>query len=172
MVTLVAVARRNAMTFKDVRLRALQDSPGAFGSTYAKESQLTDPEWIKHAAERDGANSTTYLAMDGDISCGIVAGFLDKLDNTRAHLVSMWVAPDQRRLGVGRLLVDGVLNWARARKVHILLLMVTCNNNSAIDFYERIGFKKTGRTEPYPNDCALFEYEMSRLIQAPLNDQL
>jgi len=31
-------------------------------------------------------------------------------------------------------------------------------------FYERLGFIRTGRTEPYPNDPALIEYEMSRPV--------
>jgi len=42
--------------------------------------------------------------------------------------------------------------------------MVTSNNEPAIRFYERLGFTKTGRTEPYPNDASFFEVEMSRTI--------
>jgi ribosomal protein S18 acetylase RimI-like enzyme len=42
--------------------------------------------------------------------------------------------------------------------------MVTCNNDGAIGFYERLGFKKTGRTEPYPNDDTLMEFEMMLFI--------
>jgi ribosomal protein S18 acetylase RimI-like enzyme len=38
------------------------------------------------------------------------------------------------------------------------------NNEPAILFYQRLGFARTGRTEPYPNDPALIEYEMSRAI--------
>jgi len=42
--------------------------------------------------------------------------------------------------------------------------MVTSNNERAIRFYERLGFAKTGRTEPYPNDLAIIEYEMLRPV--------
>jgi len=42
-----------------------------------------------------------------------------------------------------------------------LLLMVTSNNEPAMRFYEKLGFTRTGRTEPYSNDPAVFEYEMS-----------
>jgi len=40
--------------------------------------------------------------------------------------------------------------------------MVTNNNFAAIAFYKRLGFAPTGHTEPYPNDPALIEYEMSK----------
>jgi ribosomal protein S18 acetylase RimI-like enzyme len=42
--------------------------------------------------------------------------------------------------------------------------MVTSINEPAIRFYERLGFARTGRTEPYPNDQAVIEYEMARVI--------
>ena len=35
---------------------------------------------------------------------------------------------------------------------------------TAIHFYERLGFALTGRTEPYPNDPSLKELEMALLI--------
>jgi ribosomal protein S18 acetylase RimI-like enzyme len=44
--------------------------------------------------------------------------------------------------------------------------MVTSNNEPAIRFYERLGFTRTGRTEPYPNDPGVIEYEMLRPILA------
>ena len=31
-------------------------------------------------------------------------------------------------------------------------------------FYQQLGFTPTGRTEPYPNDAALIEFEMSQTI--------
>ena len=40
--------------------------------------------------------------------------------------------------------------------------MVTSSNDAAIRFYERLGFAKTGRVQPYPNDGALVEYEMGK----------
>jgi ribosomal protein S18 acetylase RimI-like enzyme len=163
MITLEPITPQNAMLFKEVRLRALQDTPSAFGSTYAKESQLTDADWVKRA-HWTGAKGTGYLAMDAGIPCGIAATFVDPDDVTRARLVSMWVAPAHRRLGIGFSLVRAILAWARAQHARTLELLVTCNNDPAIRFYERLGFTRTGRTEPYPNDPALIEYEMSRPI--------
>jgi ribosomal protein S18 acetylase RimI-like enzyme len=45
-----------------------------------------------------------------------------------------------------------------------MVLTVTSNNGTAMRFYEGLGFARTGRTEPYPNDPALFEHEMERSI--------
>lgn len=164
MIVLEQITTENAMVFKAVRLRALQDTPSAFGSTYARESQFDDAEWIKRANNMNGERSIGFIAMDAGVACGIAGCFLDQTDNTQAHLISMWTAPTHRQQGVGRLLVGAILQWARKRQIRVLRLMVVCNNDQAIKFYERLGFRKTGRTEPYPNDPALIEYEMSRPV--------
>lgn len=164
MIVLEQITMQNASVFKAVRLRALQDTPSAFGSTYAKESQFADSEWVKRAGNMNGERSVGFIAMDAGEACGIAACFLDQDDATHAHLISMWTAPTHRQRGVGRLLVNEIVKWGRQRQVHTLRLMVVCKNESAIKFYERLGFARTGRTEPYPNDPALTEYEMSRLV--------
>jgi ribosomal protein S18 acetylase RimI-like enzyme len=38
--------------------------------------------------------------------------------------------------------------------------MVTSVNHGAIAFYERLGFRMTGKTEVYPNDATIKQYEM------------
>src|SRR5262249_27549510 len=97
---------------------------------------------------------------DSDAACGLVCSFLDEQHPTRAHLISMWTAPTHRRCGLGRRLVDEVMSWARSRGAIAMVLLVTSSNHPAIAFYEQLGFKHTGRTEPYPNDPKLVEYEM------------
>jgi ribosomal protein S18 acetylase RimI-like enzyme len=152
------------MLFKAIRLRALQDSPSAFGSTYAKESQLSDAEWLNRAINWNGESRTMFLALDGNEACGIAGSYTDPNDATRAQLISMWTAPTHRQRGIGRLLINEILAWARQRNVRTLQLMVTSSNETAIRFYDGLGFTRTGHTEPYPNDPALIEYEMSRLV--------
>jgi ribosomal protein S18 acetylase RimI-like enzyme len=163
MIVIQPITVRSAALFKEVRLRALRDTPNAFGSTYERESQFPDEEWTARAARWNGEKGIGFLAMDGG-GCGIAGAFLDPNDPTRAQLISMWTAPAHRRQGVGRMLVEGVVAWARARGARTLLLMVTSINEPAMRFYERLGFARTGRTEPYPNDSALIEYEMARKI--------
>ena len=164
MIELQPISRINAFTFKAVRLRALREDPFAFGSTYEKESQFADSEWLARAEGMNGDQRIGFLAVDGETTCGIAGALLDQGDPKRAHLISMWTAPTHRQQGIGRLLVERVLGWAHTRNVDTMLLMVTRNNGPAIAFYERLGFTRTGRTEPYPNDPTVLEMEMSRAI--------
>jgi ribosomal protein S18 acetylase RimI-like enzyme len=164
MVFIEPITLENLPAFRETRLRALQDTPGAFGSTYARESQMTDEEWRNRAQRWNGEKGIGLLAFDDGIACGIAGCFLDSNDPSHAQLISMWAAPSHRRRGVGRMLVDSVTAWARSRGVIVLHLFVVANNHDAIQFYERLGFARTGRSEPYPNDPALTEYDMARSV--------
>jgi ribosomal protein S18 acetylase RimI-like enzyme len=162
MITLEPITLQNVWIFKAVRLQVLQDAPNAFGSTYANECKLTDADWIQRTVRWNGERGARFLAMDGSASCGIAGSYLDQADVSRAHLVSMWTAPTHRHPGIGRLLVNEVVCWASRSGALTLQLLVTSNNEPAIMFYRRLGFTQTGRTEPYPNDPSLTEYEMIR----------
>jgi GNAT superfamily N-acetyltransferase len=164
MISIEPLSAHLAAHFKTVRLTALKDAPTAFGSTYQKESQTPDQDWLKRASTWNSGRSVCYIAMDEDAACGIVAGKCDDNRAQQAWLMSMWVAPAYRRTGLGARLVNAVEQWARNQGVTELRLMAVSTNVGAMRFYERCGFAMTGRTEPYPNDPALFEYEMAKSL--------
>lgn len=64
MIKLQIIDPANAAVFKEIRLRALQDSPTAFSATHAEESKLTDSDWLNRATQWTSAASAAYLAMD------------------------------------------------------------------------------------------------------------
>ena len=164
MIFLKPITPEMALLFKDVRLRALRDMPLAFSSTYAKESEFPESEWVRRSNRWRGDEAILYLAFDEKdekAACGMVACYAEEEgDVARGHVISMWVDPQYRRAGVGKLLIEGLRNWARFRGLHGLKLMVTSVNQGAIDFYARTGFVMSGKTGPYENDPAVFEYEM------------
>jgi ribosomal protein S18 acetylase RimI-like enzyme len=166
MPTLEPLSPHLVAEFKSVRLRALQDTPTAFGSTYAKESQLTQEDWLTRTAAWNCGPSVCYLAMENGTSCGIIAGYLDKENPQRTHVASMWVAPTHRRTGLGSTLIQTVQLWAQNLGARELRLQVTNNNAAAIRFYEQYGFTSTGVTEPYPNDPKLVALEMIKPLHS------
>ena len=164
MPTLEQLTSQLIKEFKTVRLRALEDTPSAFGSTYLKESQLSDEDWRKRVTTWNSNGGACYIAMDKSEPCGIIASYFDKADPQKAYVASMWVAPAHRRTGLGTMLMDAVQLWACSHGAGELRLMVTSSNSIATAFYQRLGYAFTGTTEPYPNDPALVEYEMVKYL--------
>ena len=160
LIVIERISLSSAFVFKDVRLRALEEAPTAFSSTYAKEAAFPDDEWKKRAMRWSSGASAGFLAFDGNRGCGMVFSFAEELNPARAQVVSMWVAPEVRRDGVGRRLIETVAEWARGREMRELKLMVTSVNHGAIAFYERLGFRMTGMEEVYPNDASIRQFEM------------
>lgn len=146
---------------RDVRLAALQDTPDAFGSTYAEQAKFTEEDW-----QRRIAGDSTFLAfLDGDDSepVGLSGGYRD--DDGTYHLISMWVHSRGRGHGVGQALIDAVADWARAQsEAETLYLWVTEDNEHARRLYERCGFVPTGQRQPLPSNPALEEISMSRKL--------
>jgi hypothetical protein len=99
MIAFEPITAKNLAIFREVRLRALQDAPLAFGSTYARESQFSDEEWLQRVTRWNGESGIGYLAMEGGHGCGIAGVLLGEEDGASAHLVSMWVAPTHRKCG-------------------------------------------------------------------------
>ena len=164
MISLEPISAQLVGHFRAARLAALEDTPTAFGSTLAKESQLSEQDWLQRVYTWNGSLSVCYIAMDEASPCGIAAGKCDDKAPQRAYLLSMWVAPAYRRSGLGTRLVNAVEEWVQNLGVRELRLRVTSKNSAAIRFYEGCGFVMTGETGPYLNDPALFEYEMAKSL--------
>lgn len=143
---------------RDVRLAALQDAPHAFGSSYQREVTFSEDDWRARISR--GANFIAYAGESGLTPAGIVGAF--EPEPGVAELVSMWVHPQARGLGVGRVLVETVLQWARAVGHHRVHLWVTETNDPARALYERCGFAATGERQPLPSHPQYAEIAMAR----------
>jgi len=62
----------------------------------------------------------------------------------KATIYGMYVAPRQRRQGVGRRLLERAIKQARRLKVRQLRLAVTTENRAAIALYQKAGFVEYG----------------------------
>jgi GNAT superfamily N-acetyltransferase len=57
-----------------------------------------------------------------------------------ARLNSLWVLPEHRGSGVGGLLVEAFLDWARERGARYAVVTAFAANPAAIRLYEKHGF--------------------------------
>lgn len=161
MITVRRICPDDASLLREIRLRALSDSPGAFGSTYARELAFNAAEWESRARLRStSTDDATFLAFDGPQCRGIIGCFIESSEPTMATVVSMWVAPEARRNGIGDCLVRAAEEWARQRGLTHLFLNVVENNAPAMAFYQKCGFVFTGETDQYPNNPNLKELFM------------
>jgi ribosomal protein S18 acetylase RimI-like enzyme len=151
--------------YRDVRLRALRDSPDAYGSILDRESVLTEDEWAARLAR--GVRSEGELPLiaecDGE-PCGLAWVRFDDDAPEAAHLYQMWVAAEHRRRGVGRALVDAAAAWARAMGATRLELDVTTSNEAAVRLYEGVGFATNGEPRPLRPGSTLEAQGMRRML--------
>ena len=88
------------------------------------------------------------LTLDGD-PVGMVSGLASDADGA-VELISLWIAPSARGLGISDVAVRHILAWAReAHPGRPVVLSVKSDNDSARRLYERHGFVDAG---PSPED--------------------
>jgi ribosomal protein S18 acetylase RimI-like enzyme len=132
-------------SLKDLRLRALETDPDAFGSTFAEERVKPDTAWQEWAAEGWGLGAqTTLVAVDGDRWLGMGVCIVAEAEPRSATVYAMWVDPAARRQGIGEKLLQVIIKWASFKNAEELLLEVTEGNTAAMNLYERDGFMSTG----------------------------
>jgi len=146
--------------YRDLRLRALKDSPDAFGSTYAEAKRYSVSRWKSRVS---GLSSETdlplFAAHDGRL-VGLAWGKFESPGEPAAHLFQMWVAPEARGLGIGRWLVESVIDWAKSNGARSLELAVTVGNTGARRLYESAGFEPVGDPVPLRPGSDLLEQNM------------
>src|ERR1700686_2321879 len=112
MVVVRTAAMEDWQILRDIRLDALRDAPNAFGSTYVEQAASVEADWRRRIS-RGGTFFAYVPEVNGTKPSGLVGGF-EETPGT-VELVSLWVRPQARGLGVGEALVAAVINWAKAR---------------------------------------------------------
>jgi GNAT superfamily N-acetyltransferase len=91
----------------------------------------------------------TYVAVSGSESeiVGIVGGGLApyyEKNGLYGRLLVLAVAAGYRNRGIGRLLVEEIERWFRAKHVRVIVVNSGSSRTEAHQFYERVGFQQTG----------------------------
>ncbi len=139
---------QDADSYLALRLRGLHDHPEAFTSSFEEELQRSTA-WAAKRLAVDAARPHDFFlgAFAGEALCGAVGlqGRYRTKERHNATVVGMVVAPEMRGKGVGRALMEALLQKAGALPQLVQLdLTVTEGNPAAQSLYEHCGFQTFG----------------------------
>lgn len=98
--------------------------------------------------------NTCFVAVkEGEIVGTILAGN----DGRRGYVYHLCVCEKCRKQGIGKMLVDAMLEGMRQEGISKVALVVFAYNDTANSFYEKIGFIK--RNDLYYRNISLVELE-------------
>jgi ribosomal protein S18 acetylase RimI-like enzyme len=172
-----AVTAEDWQQVKELCLEALRDPVAgiAFVDTYDDATARPDEFWQERAAGSWGEMiAQQFIAersdgrWDGSVTVLIErAGRGDVLgrptDVDQAHLVGVFVRPEQRGTGLACALFDAAIAFAHElgeSKVSRVRLYVHQDNQRAEAFYRKVGFTRSGRSIPVPGDESSVEHEL------------
>lgn len=111
---------------------------------------LFDPAWSKESvlALLEHPASAAYVALVGNPKRAV--GFvLSQIAGDEAEILSIGVAADAQRSGVGKTLMEGLVRALRRAEITRLFLDVAADNEAAKALYARLGFSEIGRRKGY-----------------------
>ena len=132
--------------YKALRDHALAHHEDAFTSDAATEAQRTAQSYAARLGN-DNTRAFTLGAFRGDRLVGAVTCDHDARIKVQhiGHVTGMMVHVDEQGRGVGRALIDALIERASAdAELHHLTLNVTAGNAVAERLYERSGFVRYG----------------------------
>ena len=119
---------------KDLRLRALADSPRAFGSTLEGTKDKPEETWLKQIE-----NTYTYaIEAEGQF---VALAVFRKDDDGVWTINGVWTDPKFRRRGLSKKLFSEILKQAEELSVKTIELSVNATQSDAIELYKQSGFE-------------------------------
>jgi GNAT superfamily N-acetyltransferase len=142
---------------RDLRLRALRDTPDSFGETFGDAVARPISYWeeLTRSVTEPG-RQVMFLACQGEDVLGSAYGLLDRERSDAGRVGGIWVEPAWRRRGVGRALLQEVFGWARERRLKQLGLWAPIHSPAAIALYSHAGFRDTGERLRLPANSSLW----------------
>jgi ribosomal-protein-alanine N-acetyltransferase len=86
------------------------------------------------------------VALDGDAVVGYAGTWLVI---NEAHVTNVAVRGDRRREGIGRFLMEALMDMAREEGMESMTLEVRVSNEAARELYQQLGFVSAGIRKNY-----------------------
>lgn len=131
-------------------LSLLWASPDRAEEIAVLHARLFDPPWdassIASSIEHPASASFIAQVREPPVLAGFVIG---RIAADEAEILSIGVAPEWQRRGVGRRMVEGLVRASRRAEVKRLFLEVASDNYAAGALYQGLGFVPAGGRKGY-----------------------
>ncbi len=143
---IVKLAADDWQAYRDLRLRALKEDAGAFGSTYAESAILPEGRWRSRLLDaQKGERSWLFFAREGGKLVGMIGAFIDDGSPGTATIVSVYVPAEERGKGTSSRLMERVLRELSTNaSLKLATLAVNKRQLPAIGLYRKFGFQCSG----------------------------
>ncbi len=129
------------LLYRQFRLGSLQTDPQAFGVSYADMLERPASYWRGRLVEAwAGENSWLLFARDEDRLVGMIGAHCEE-QSDEVELIAVYVSPDKRGQGIGRLLMYAILaEICQKGGFKKAVLGVNSVQAEAVALYRRYGF--------------------------------
>lgn len=141
----------NVTPFRNIKhVSMLWAAPERAEEVAKLHARLFEPAWEEGAIQSllDHPASTSLVAVAGDPK-RIIGFVIGQLAADEAEIISIGVAPEWQRFGLGKMLVEGLARAARRGEARRLFLEVAEDNAAAAALYRKLGFDEVGRRKGY-----------------------
>lgn len=154
--------------YRDLRLGALADSPDAFSTMLHEQEDRPDDYWTERIVSAGESDLDLALLATVDlVPAGLSFAKIPTSQRDQAHVFQMWVAPNFRRNGVARKLLNEIATWASKRNALCLVLDVSCGDTPAAHLYSAMGFRTIGQPQPLRPGSKLLSQTMQLDLARP-----
>lgn len=141
--------RSEADALRTLRLQALRDHPAFFGAAYEDEIQLSVEDFARRMPGPPGGILGAFVsdAHGGARLVAMATLFIPagRKQRHKGQIFGLYVEPGCRGSGVGRAVMQALIDKARTESMlNLLLLGVGLNNSAARGLYASLGFRTYG----------------------------
>ncbi len=155
--TIRLLTREDGPIYQQLRLQSLQNDPEAFLSTFENEKKFHENVFSDHLDWAYHPPLYGYFGIfvknnsgESDVLAGYVQvskTYLDKQEHV-AVLNNLYIAPQFRKKGFASILFRYVFDeLKKSDKIERLFLTCSAKNDTALHFYDKMGFVRYGLKE-------------------------
>jgi ribosomal protein S18 acetylase RimI-like enzyme len=131
--------------FKEIRMEALRLEPVAFAEQFIVQADKPDSDWKRRLVREYPARLKLFMEIDGKL-VGTIGSFCEKEDPHTATIIMVYVRPEFRGRGYGKLMFLDILErLSKLPEINKLKLSVAASQIPAYEMYKSLGFKEVGR---------------------------